>query len=115
MAGQSVFPDFTRKAIARLVGHALHGLRQPGRGRLLERHERAGDLSLPSKTMPRDIQHRIEEPGFATRTATHMEIHNVFGMQNTRGTLRGPAEDRAEYAAVCDDARQLMQAASAMR
>ena len=44
---------------------------------------------LPSKTMPDDMQHRIEEPGFAPRTASHLEIHNVFGMENSRGTFEG--------------------------
>jgi alpha-glucosidase len=39
--------------------------------------------------MPDDVQHRIEEPGFTTRTASHLEVHNVFGMQNSRGTFEG--------------------------
>ncbi len=39
--------------------------------------------------MPDDVQHRIEEPGFTTRTATHLEVHNIFGMQNSRGTFEG--------------------------
>src|ERR1700744_5754547 len=44
---------------------------------------------VPSKTMPDDVQHRIDEPGFQKRTATHLEIHNVYGMENTRGTHDG--------------------------
>jgi alpha-glucosidase len=43
----------------------------------------------PGKTMPDDIQHRIDEPGFRKRTATHLEIHNIFGMENSRGTYEG--------------------------
>jgi len=39
--------------------------------------------------MPDNIQHRIDEPGFAPRTASHLEIHNVFGMENSRGTFEG--------------------------
>jgi alpha-glucosidase len=39
--------------------------------------------------MPLDTQHRIDEPGFAKRTATHAEIHNVFGMENSRATFDG--------------------------
>ena len=38
----------------------------------------------PGKTMPLDNIHRIEEPGFATRTATHSEIHNVVGLEYAR-------------------------------
>ena len=39
--------------------------------------------------MPDDVQHRIDEPGFAKRTATHLEIHNVYGMLNSEGTYEG--------------------------
>jgi alpha-glucosidase len=39
--------------------------------------------------MPDDVQHRIEEPGFQTRTTSHLEVHNIFGMQNSRGTFEG--------------------------
>ena len=46
-------------------------------------------FEVPSKTMPDDVQHRIEEPGFVTRTASHLEVHNVFGMENSRGTFEG--------------------------
>ena len=43
----------------------------------------------PGKTMPLDTVHRIEEPGFATRTATHAEIHNIVGLENARATFEG--------------------------
>jgi alpha-glucosidase len=43
----------------------------------------------PDKTMPDDVQHRIDEPGFGKRTASHLEIHNIFGMQNSRATYEG--------------------------
>ena len=43
----------------------------------------------PGKTMPLDTVHRIEEPGFATRTATHAEIHNIVGLENARATYEG--------------------------
>src|SRR4029077_5862819 len=43
----------------------------------------------PGKTMPLDNIHRIEEPGFATRTATHSEIHNIVGLENARATYEG--------------------------
>jgi alpha-glucosidase len=39
--------------------------------------------------MPEDVVHRIDEPGFAKRTATHAEIHNVYGMENSRATFEG--------------------------
>jgi alpha-glucosidase len=44
--------------------------------------------------MPLDNIHRVESDDFAPRDATHAEIHNVFGMQNTRGTFDGMARLR---------------------
>jgi len=46
-------------------------------------------FETPTKTMPLDTVHRIESDDFAPRNATHAEIHNVYGMQNTRGTFEG--------------------------
>jgi alpha-glucosidase len=46
-------------------------------------------FETPTKTMPLDNLHRIESDDFAARDATHAEIHNVYGMQNTRGTFEG--------------------------
>jgi alpha-glucosidase len=43
----------------------------------------------PDKTMPLNTVHRIEEPGFTTRTATHAEIHNIMGLENARATYEG--------------------------
>jgi alpha-glucosidase len=43
----------------------------------------------PHLTMPDDVVHRIDEPGFASRSATHREIHNVYGMENSRATFEG--------------------------
>lgn len=43
----------------------------------------------PSKTMPDDLVHRIDEPGFAKRTPWHTEIHNIYGMENSRATDEG--------------------------
>src|SRR5260221_14609761 len=40
-------------------------------------------------TMPDNVQHRIDEPGFRPRTTTHLEIHNVYGMENSRATYEG--------------------------
>jgi alpha-glucosidase (family GH31 glycosyl hydrolase) len=47
-------------------------------------------FNVPSKTMPDNIQHRSAEPGFQERTADHLEIHNVYGMENSRATYDGP-------------------------
>jgi alpha-glucosidase len=39
--------------------------------------------------MPLGNLHRIESDDFAPRDASHAEIHNVYGMQNTRATFEG--------------------------
>ena len=46
-------------------------------------------FETPTKTMPLDTRHRIDSDDFAPRTATHAEIHNVYGMENTRATFEG--------------------------
>jgi alpha-glucosidase len=86
--GKSVFPDFTRKASRDWWGSLYADFASKGiAGFWNDMNEPA--VSRPSKTMPDDVVHRIEEPGFATRTASHLEIHNIFGMQNSRGTYEG--------------------------
>ena len=46
-------------------------------------------FDTPTKTMPLDIVHRIASDDFAARTGTHAELHNVYGMENTRATYDG--------------------------
>jgi alpha-glucosidase len=86
--GLSVFPDFTRQ------------MTRSWWGTLYEPFAKAGidgywnDMNEPSvfnvlKTMPNTVMHRIDEPGFRSRTATHQEIHNVYGMENARATFDG--------------------------
>jgi alpha-glucosidase len=46
-------------------------------------------FNTPTSTMPEDVVHRIDEPGFTTRTAPHAELHNVYGLENSRATFDG--------------------------
>jgi alpha-glucosidase len=87
--GKSVFPDFTRKASREWWGTLYSDLVAKGVAGFWNDMNEPALFEVPSKTMPDDVQHRIDEPGFAPRTASHLEIHNVFGMQNTRGTFEG--------------------------
>lgn len=88
--GPCVFPDFTRLATRDWWGTLL-------RDTLLADHvagiwndmNEPSIFGTPSRTMPLDAMHRIDEPGFAPRRAEHREIHNVFGMQNARATHDG--------------------------
>jgi len=86
--GKSVFPDFTRKVSRDWWGSLYSDFLAKGiAGFWNDMNEPA--VFNASKTFPDDVQHRIDEPGFLPRTASHLEIHNVFGMENSRGTFEG--------------------------
>jgi alpha-glucosidase len=87
--GKSVFPDFTQKASREWWGTLYSDFAGKGVAGFWNDMNEPAIFLVPSKTMPDDVQHRIDEPGFAPRIAKHLEIHNVFGMQNTRGTYEG--------------------------
>ena len=87
--GKAVFPDFTRKASREWWGTLYSDFVSKGVAGFWNDMNEPAVFLVPSKTMPDDVQHRIDEPGFAPRTANHLEIHNVFGMENTRGTYEG--------------------------
>ncbi|MCL2661198.1 MAG: DUF5110 domain-containing protein, partial [Acidobacteriaceae bacterium] len=86
--GPAVFPDFTQSSSRAWWGTLYSDFVRLGvAGFWNDMNEPS--VFVPSKTMPDDVQHRINEPGFTPRTATHLEIHNIFGMQNTRATYEG--------------------------
>jgi alpha-glucosidase len=87
--GKSVFPDFTQKQSRDWWGTLYADFVKDGVAGFWNDMNEPALFGVPSKTMPDDVVHRIEEPGFATRTATHLEIHNIFGMENSRGTYEG--------------------------
>jgi alpha-glucosidase len=87
--GKAVFPDFTQKAAREWWGTLYADFVAKGVAGFWNDMNEPAIFEVASKTMPDDVQHRIDEPGFAPRTANHLEIHNVFGMQNTRGTFEG--------------------------
>jgi alpha-glucosidase len=87
--GKAVFPDFTRKASRDWWGTLYADFVGKGIAGFWNDMNEPAIFEVPSKTMPDDTQHRIEEPGFAPRTASHLEIHNIFGMENSRGTFEG--------------------------
>jgi alpha-glucosidase len=91
--GPSVFPDFTRAQTRAWWGTLYKNFTQMGIDGFWN------DMNEPSVfdallTIPCSAVHRIDEPGFAEpgfaqRTATHCEIHNVYGMENSRATFDG--------------------------
>jgi alpha-glucosidase len=87
--GSSVFPDFTRKGSREWWGGLYSEFLTDGVAGFWNDMNEPSIFNVPSKTMPLDTQHRIDEPGFTTRNASHLEIHNVYGMENSRATYEG--------------------------
>jgi alpha-glucosidase len=87
--GPSVFPDFTRQQTRVWWGTLYHDLRHYGVDGFWNDMNEPSVFDTPTSTMPENVVHRIDEPGFAARTATHAEIHDVYGMENSRATFDG--------------------------
>ena len=87
--GPAVFPDFTRAQTRDWWGGLYKEFVQDGVAGFWNDMNEPAVFDGPGKTMPLDNIHRIEEPGFATRTATHSEIHNIVGLENARATYEG--------------------------
>ena len=87
--GPAVFPDFTRAQTREWWGNLYKQFVDDGVAGFWNDMNEPAVFDGPAFTMPLDNIHRIEEPGFAARTATHAEIHNVLGMQNERATYDG--------------------------
>ncbi len=87
--GPAVFPDFTQKSSRDWWGTLYADFVGKGVAGFWNDMNEPALFEVASKTMPDDTQHRIDEPGFQKRTASHLEIHNVFGMENSRGTFEG--------------------------
>ena len=87
--GPSVFPDFTRKASRDWWGAQYKTFVDDGVAGFWNDMNEPAIFETPTKTMPLDTVHRIESDDFKSRTATHAEVHNVYGMQNGRATYEG--------------------------
>ncbi len=87
--GPAVFPDFTRAQTRDWWGGLYRQFVGDGVAGFWNDMNEPSVFSGPGMTMPLNNVHRIEEPGFATRTATHAEIHNIMGLENARATYEG--------------------------
>lgn len=87
--GSSVFPDFSRAMVRDWWGRNFADFTKMGVAGFWNDMNEPAIFKTPTKTMPLDIVHGIEEPGFATRTARHAEMHNIYGMLNSRATYEG--------------------------
>jgi alpha-glucosidase len=87
--GPSVFPDFTQQQTRAWWGGLYKDFYSEGVSGFWNDMNEPSVFLTPLLTMPGDVQHRIDEPGFHSRTAKHLEIHNVYGMENSRATYDG--------------------------
>jgi alpha-glucosidase len=87
--GPSVFPDFTRAATRAWWGSLYKDFIADGFAGFWNDMNEPAVFDTPGHTMPLTNLHRIESDDFSPRVATHAEVHNVYGMQNTRGTFDG--------------------------
>jgi alpha-glucosidase len=87
--GPSVFPDFTREETRRWWGTLYKEFASDGVSGFWNDMNEPAVFTYPTKTMPDDVQHRIAEQGFVPRTMTHLEAHNIYGMENSRATWDG--------------------------
>jgi len=97
--GPSVFPDFTRKASRDWWGSLYKDFVGDGIAGFWNDMNEPAIFETPTKTMPLDTIHRIESDDFAQRTATHAELHNVYGMENSRATYEGLLKLRPKWLA----------------
>ncbi|MEO1968786.1 MAG: TIM-barrel domain-containing protein [Sphingomonadaceae bacterium] len=87
--GPSVFPEFTQASTRAWWGTLFKGLVDDGIAGIWNDMNEPAIFDTPTKTMPLDVQDRISGPEHITRTTDQREIHNVFGMENSRATYEG--------------------------
>jgi len=87
--GPSVFPDFTEQKTRDWWGTLYKDFLSEGVAGFWNDMNEPSIFHSQNFTMPDNVQHRIDEPGFRPRTAGHLEIHNVYGMENSRATYEG--------------------------
>jgi alpha-glucosidase len=87
--GQCVFPDFTREQSREWWGNLYRDFSKMGVAGFWNDMNEPSIFNTPTNTMPQDVVHRIDEPGFTKRTARHAEVHNIYGMENSRATFEG--------------------------
>jgi alpha-glucosidase len=87
--GPAVFPEFTQEASRAWWGTLYADFVGKGIAGFWNDMNEPSIFHVDSKTMPDETRHRINEPGFAPRVASHLEIHNVYGMENSRATFEG--------------------------
>ena len=87
--GDAVFPDFTQARTREWWGSLFKTFVDDGVAGFWNDMNEPAVFGIPEKTMPANVQSRIDEPGFKKRMATELEVHNIFGLENARATYDG--------------------------
>lgn len=82
--GQCAFPDFARTQTRAWWGTLYKGLLSVGIKGFWNDMNEPSVFDVPTKTFLLDVRHDVDGV-----TASHAEIHNVYGMQMARGTYEG--------------------------
>jgi alpha-glucosidase len=85
----SVFPDFTQARARSYWGSLYKAFVGYGAAGFWNDMNEPSVFDVNPNTMPLTNIHRIASDDFKPRTATHAEIHNVYGMENARATYEG--------------------------
>jgi alpha-glucosidase len=83
--GPAVFPDFTLTRVRDWWGTLYNEFVGMGVSGFWNDMNEPAVFETPTKTMPPDNQHRLDDG----TTLPHTAVHNVFGMQNVRATHDG--------------------------
>ena len=87
--GDAVFPDFSRAKVRDWWGGLYRDFSHDGVAGFWNDMNEPAIFKRRDRTMPLDTVHHIGEPGFASRAASHAEMHNVYGMLNSEATYQG--------------------------
>lgn len=87
--GPSVFPDFTQQSTRVWWGLLYKNFYNEGVAGFWNDMNEPSVFNVPTKTAPLDVAGQIEGPGFATRTITQREMHNIMGLLNSEATYEG--------------------------
>ena len=87
--GASLFPDFTDAGARRWWGSLYAPFVADGVAGFWNDMNEPSVFETPTATMPLDVVHRISGDDFSARSARHAEVHNVYGMEQTRATYDG--------------------------
>ena len=90
--GDSVFPDYSAADTRQWWGTLTRDFVKDGIDGFWNDMNEPSVFNTPNHTIPDAVVHQIQgnkDFGFSDRATTHLEVHNVYGMLQTRGTYEG--------------------------